>query len=116
MPENKPETEKKDFHRTPAVPARIKNLNEGRGDMQRVSIIGTIVSKNTELYSFVLDDGETSVLVLTNNIDEFEKLSEGQFVRVMGKIWGEKEEIEIQAEVVQDFSKINKELYKKVFN
>jgi len=113
MPETKPETEKKDFHRTPAVPARIKNLNER--EMQRVSIIGTIVSKNSELYSFVLDDGETSVLVLTNNIDEFEKLSEGQFVRVMGKIWGEKEEIEIQAEVVQDFSKIDKELYKKVF-
>ncbi len=107
-----PEEKKEVIRRAPSVPIRIKDLKQTEG---RVAIIGTVTSKNPELYSFVLDNGESHVLVLTNNIGEFERLKEGQFVRVLGKVWGEGDEIEIQADIVQDFSKIDKDLYKRVF-
>ncbi|UCD04048.1 MAG: hypothetical protein JSW73_00145 [Candidatus Woesearchaeota archaeon] len=98
--------------RSPSRPTRIKNLKDSEG---RISITGTIISKNKDLSSFILDDGESQVLVLTKRITDFENVKEGQFVRVLGKIWGEGDEIEIQADIVQDFSKIDKELYVKTF-
>ena len=84
--------------------------------MGRVAIAGTIVGKNSDISSFMLSDRESSVLVLANDPQQFNNIKEGQFVRVLGKVWGQEKEIEIQAEIVQDFSKIDKELWKKAFN
>ena len=105
--------ERKILKRAPAIDVRISQLKENMG---RVAIAGTVVSKNDDIGSFMLDDSESSVLVLapTNDPALFDSIKEGQFIRVMGKVWGAANEIEIQAEVIQDFSKINKELYKKV--
>lgn len=100
------------IRRSPSKPTKIKNLGSTEN---RVSLVGTVVSKNKDLSSFILDDGEEQVLVLVKKVKDFEELDEGQFVRVLGKIWGEGDEIEIQADVIQDFSKIDKELYLKVF-
>lgn len=100
------------FKRAPAQIVRIKELNP---EMKRVCVAGTIVSKNDELYSFLIDDGDGKVLVLLNDADKFQKLEVGQFVRVFAKIWGEGDEIELQADIVQDFSKIDKDLYMKMF-
>ena len=63
----------------------------------------------------MIDDGEKQVLVLMNDVDRFQKIQVGQFVRVFAKIWGEGDEIELQADIVQDFSKIDKDLYMKLF-
>ncbi len=98
--------------RSPAQSVKIKDLNP---DMKRVCVAGTVVSKNPELYSFLIDDGNGNVLVLLNDVDRFQKIEVGQFVRVFAKIWGEGDEIELQADVVQDFSKIDKDLYMKLF-
>jgi hypothetical protein len=98
--------------RSPSRPTAIKNLKSSEG---RISITGTIISKNKDLSSFILDDGESQVLVLTKRVTDFENVKEGQFVRVLGKIWGEGDEVEIQADIVQDFSKIDKELYINLF-
>ena len=98
--------------RAPSVPTKIKNLKNAEG---RVSILGTVVSKNPDLSSFILDDGEAQVLVLTKRIRDFNDIKEGQLVRVLGKIWGEGDEVEVQADFVQDFSRIDKELYIKLF-
>lgn len=98
--------------RSPSIPVAIKNLKNKEG---KVSVIGTIISKNKDLSSFILDDGQSQVLVLTKRITDFENVKEGQFVRILGKIWGEGDEVEIQADIVQDFSKIDKELYIKLF-
>jgi aspartyl/asparaginyl-tRNA synthetase len=103
--------EKKLLRRAPAIITRIKDLNS---DMGRVCILGTIVQKNNDIGSVILDDGASSVLVLLNNPQDIEKFQTGQTVRVMGKVWGSESEIEIQAEVVQDFSKIDRELYNKI--
>lgn len=98
--------------RAPSKPVRIKDLKKVQG---RVALLGIITSKNKDLSSFMLDDGDSQVLVLTQSVKDFENIKEGQMVRVLGKIWGEEEEIEIQADIIQDFSKIDKELYSQVF-
>jgi len=108
-----PETEKKKeiIRRAPAIETKLSELSEG----SRVAVAGTVVNKNPEISSFIIDDGETAVQILTNNPSDFEKIKEGQFVRVIGKVWGSGDEVEIQADIVQDFDKIDKELYRKVF-
>lgn len=110
--ENMPES-KEIIRRAPAVPLKIAQLKENKES--RVSLVGTIVSKNPEIASFIIDDSDSKVLVITNSNQDFEKVKEGQFVRVMGKVWGEAEEAEVQAEIVQDFDKIDKDLYLKIF-
>jgi len=103
--------EKKILRRAPAIITKISSLTS---EMGRVCVLGTIVSKNSEIGSIVLDDGESSVLILLNNPQDIEKFKEGQTARVFGKVWGSGNEIELQAEIVQDFSKIDRELYSKV--
>jgi len=110
--ETKQEESKDRFKRAPSKLVKIKDLNP---ELIRVLLIGTVVSKNPELYSFVIDDGTGTVLVLTNNIEKFKDITEGQLIRVFGKVWGENEEIEIQADIIQDFSKIDIELFRKVY-
>lgn len=98
--------------RSPFKPTKIKDLENTQG---RVALVGVITSKNKDLSSFMLDDGDDQVLVLTRSVTDFDNIEEKQLVRVLGKIWGEGEEIEIQAEIIQDFSKIDKETYSEVF-
>jgi len=105
--------ENKVMRRAPAIQMQISKLQENIG---RVALLGTIVSKNPELSSFILDDGKASVLVLANDAHQFESLKEGQTARVLGKVWGSGNELEIQAEIIQDFSKIDRELWNKVFS
>lgn len=100
------------IRRDVSTPVKIKDLEEREG---RVSILGTVVSKNPELSSFILDDGEDQVLVLTRKVRDFEEIEEGRMVRVLGKIWGEGDEVEIQADFIQNFSEIDKELYEELF-
>jgi len=114
MPENTEETigERKIIRRAPAIQAQIKDIKENFG---RVSFIGTVVNKNPEINSFIIEEGGSRVLVLTNDQYAFDVVKEGQFVRVFGKVMGTGDEIEILADFIQDFSKIDRELYKKVF-
>lgn len=104
--------EDKEIRRKPFIPISIKNLTS---EYRKVCIVGTIISKNPELYSFLLDDGTSTVLVLTNNVERFKELKENDFVRVFGRVWGEGEEIELQADIIQDFNKVDKELWRRVF-
>ena len=98
--------------RKPAVLTTIKELNK---DMLRVSLVGTVVSRNSEIYSFLLDDGTGTINVIMNDIERFNEVKEGKILRVFGKVWGEDNEIEIQGDLIQDFSKIDMNLFKKVF-
>ena len=105
------EEPRKIIKRAPAIDTKISDLKEGH----RVAVTGTVVSRNPDISSFILDDGTNKVVVLADNQNDFEKIKEGQFVRAMGKVWGEGDEAEVQADVLQDFSKIDKNLYKKAF-
>ena len=108
----KKEESKERFKRAPSKLVTIKDLNS---DLNRVSLIGTIVSRNSELYSFMIDDGTGTVLVLVNDTEKFKEIEDGQILRVLGRVWGETNEIEIQADIIQDFSKIDIELFRKVY-
>ncbi len=103
--------EKKFVKRSPSKQVPISRIKEMKG---RVSVIGTVVSKNVERYTFVIDDGEAQVLIITNDADQFENVKEGKPVRVLGKTIGEGDETEILSEVIQDFSKFDLNLWKKV--
>lgn len=96
--------------RLPYSNIKVSKLKEMQG---RIAVLGTVVSKDKENFSFLLDDGEAQVLVITNDIASFEKVEDGKLIRVMGKTMGSGDEVEILAEVLQDFSKIDKERYFK---
>ncbi|MEK6807943.1 MAG: hypothetical protein AABX75_02840 [Nanoarchaeota archaeon] len=100
------------IRRAPAVSVRVKDIKENFG---RVSFTGTIITKNPEINSIIVDDEDAKILVLINDEASFSGLKEGQYVRTFGKVMGTGDEIEIIADFVQDFSKIDRELYKKVF-
>lgn len=104
--------ERKIIRRAPAVQVQIKDVKENFG---RVSFIGTIINKNPEINSMIVDDENARLLVLTNDQFTFDAVKEGQLVRVFGKVMGTGDEIEILADFIQDFSKVDRELYKKVF-
>jgi RNase P/RNase MRP subunit p29 len=96
--------------RSPYTPVKISKLQEAQG---RVAVLGAIVSKDKENFTFVIDDGNAQVLVIVNDMASFEALAEGKLVRAMGRIMGTGEEIEILADIVQDFSEVDRALYDK---
>ncbi|MBI4095317.1 MAG: replication protein RepA [DPANN group archaeon] len=104
--------DRKVIRRAPAIELPISEIKEGLG---RISFIGTVINKNPDIQSFIVDFNNARVLVLTNDQHAFEAVKEGQTVRVFGKVMGTGSEIEILADFVQDFSKIDRELYAKVF-
>jgi len=111
MPEES--SEKKFQKRKPAVFTRVKDLNK---EMSRVSLIGTVVSRNEDIFSFMLDDGTGSVNIIMNDVDRFSQIKDNQIIRVLGRIWGEGTDIEIQGDLAQDFSKLDFNLFKEVFS
>ena len=96
--------------RTPYVPTRVSKLQEAQG---RVAVLGAIVSKDADNFTFVIDDGEAQVLVIINDMNRFNDLAEGKLVRALGRIMGTGVEVEILADIVQDFSGVDRELYTK---
>jgi uncharacterized protein YdeI (BOF family) len=98
--------------RKPTIFTTVDKLNK---DMIRICLVGTIVSRNETISSFALDDGTGTITVILNDVDKFDNVKDGQIVRVFGKIWGEGADIEIQGDLVQDFTDIDLQLFKKVF-
>lgn len=81
----------------------ISELNEG----ENVAIVGTVVSRENN--GFVVDDGSKSLQVIMEN-----KIENNSYVRVYGKVVGSEEDLILYGEAVQDISKIDKLLYRKV--
>ena len=107
--ETKPE-EKTTYVRYPFANQKISDLNSNMS----VAIAGLIVSKDSEIISFIVEDDSGRANVITNNMDSFNGLKEGQFVRILGKTWGEGDDIELKSDIIQDFSSVDFELYKKL--
>lgn len=92
-----------------------KKISELKNDDIRVKVIGAIIEKDESNHSILIDDGASKLRVL---LDEhlFKKLEIGKLVRVIGVIapgLGEESNLELRGEIVQDFSKLDKELYSK---
>lgn len=98
-----------DRRRAPAVPKKISEISP-ENDI-RVRVVGTILSKDED--SITLDDGTSSVEVFFEE-DILNDLEESKRVRVFGRVLPTPDSFELQGEVVQDFEKVDSELYDKV--
>jgi len=91
------------FRRKPYVEKFIKDL---KPIDFRVALSGIIVNKAEA--SFLLDDGTAQIRVNSDTIP-----SHG-YLRVFGTLSNTQEGLELQSEIIQDLSKIDKKLHKKV--
>jgi hypothetical protein len=90
-------------YRKPYAEKFVKDID--KNDF-KIAISGTVVSKSEK--SFLLDDGTGQVNIASENILEVD------YVRVFGRIIPYEEGMEIQADVIQDLSKIDKQMHKKL--
>ena len=110
MAEETNSEEKTVYTRYPFMNKKISEINSN----MNVSIAGLVVSKDSEIISFIIEDGTGKINIITNNMDSFNSLKEGQLVRVLGKTWGEGQDIELKSDIIQDFSEVDFEIYKKL--
>jgi len=103
-----------EFERKKRNPAVEKKISEITREDIRVTTVGTLIETDPEINAIVIDDGEKSIKVMLPP-DVFAKVEPGKVVRVIGLVAPAMagEEIELRGEIVQDFSKVDKELYKE---
>ena len=70
-----------------------------------VAMSGVIVNKDKN--TFILDDGTSQISIYSENIPGF------NYVRIFGRVIPFENGLEIQAQIIQDLSLINKDLYNK---
>ncbi|MEM5793323.1 MAG: OB-fold nucleic acid binding domain-containing protein [Candidatus Aenigmatarchaeota archaeon] len=78
----------------------------------KVSIIGIVVDKKDD--TIIIDDGHGKIQVFVNYPEITEKLKPNQIVRVFGVIVPLDEGFEVKADIVQDLSGFDINLYKKI--
>ncbi|MBU7022840.1 MAG: replication protein RepA [Theionarchaea archaeon] len=93
------------MRRAPAVEKDISDVTE---EDIRVSLIGTVIKKDPIQYSMIVDDGTGSIVVFGDKLYDVQTI-----VRIIGRPQRRGEPF-INAEIVQDFSDFDLELYKKV--
>ena len=91
------------------LPSVDRKVSEIKEDDIRVRVLGTVVDKSES--SVVVDDGTGKI---TANFDGPVKAELNQRVRIFGRVITTAEGRELQGEVLQDMSKLDMELYKKV--
>jgi hypothetical protein len=95
--------------RAPAVRKDIEDIDE-RDDI-RVRVVGTVLSLEND--SISVDDGTGTVEVFLDE-GEMDGLGENQMVRVLGRVLPTPDGFEIQGEILQDFSDVDPERYKRI--
>ena len=95
--------------RNPAIEKKISQITK---DDVRVAVIGTIVEMDNSINVIMIDDGESTIRILLPE-EEFEKCEPGKLIRAIGLIAPamDTDEMELKGEIVQDFSKLDKNLY-----
>ena len=85
-----------------------KNINELSQKDSNVAIAGIVIDKDEGI--FTLDDGSGQINILMDS----DNLDGKEFIRVFGTVISLGNSLQVQGEVIQDLSKIDKLLYKKV--
>ncbi|MHA1606186.1 MAG: hypothetical protein ACTSWP_01360 [Candidatus Freyarchaeota archaeon] len=92
----------------PATPRKIKDLSRSDG---RVRIMGVVVESSSN--HVVIDDGTGMVMI--NLASSTPPPSTGKYVRVFGLVTSdEKGGLYVNAEILQDMSSLDLDLYKRV--
>ena len=94
-----------EIRRFPALQKQISKINET--DI-RVSVLGTIIDKQDDF--IMVDDGTGRMRISFQNI----KFDLNQIVRVFGRVIPTPNGCELQGEVIQDMSKLDLNLFKKI--
>ena len=89
------------FREIPAIEKDIKNIDNNDN---KVRILGTVISRKDN--ALVIDDGTGTIDVRADKTDD---ISEGQKVRVFGRIANKT----LFAEIIQDMTRLNIDLYNK---
>lgn len=91
-----------------------KKINSVSKDDIRVKLVGTVIEKDQITNSIVIDDGESKVRALFDE-NIFSAAELGKLVRVIGLVAPalEGEGFELRGEIMQDFSGLDKDLYKQ---
>jgi hypothetical protein len=97
-------------------PYAYKKISELTGKDAGVKILGTVIKKDKDSSSMVLDDGESAIVVLLPKDDLYEKVEIGKQTRVLGTVLPYEGGVELKADTIQDFSNVNKDLYTKIYN
>lgn len=88
----------------PYVEKNIKDLD--KQDI-KIAISGIIINKEEE--SLILDDGTGQINVYIST-----DLPINTYIRILGRLLPFENGFELQGDIIQDFSKIDKLLYRKV--
>ncbi len=105
--ENKPE--KKEFVRK--KPSQWKLIKDIKKDDVRVRVVGIITSIDKEAGIITIDDGDSITIISTP--EQVKDLEVGKKISVIGLVVPFSENIELRAEVISDWNKIDMVLYKK---
>lgn len=97
----------------PYLEVKISQL--GEINVKRVSLLGTVVMVDANNYLFGLDDGSGTITCIVNDSKDFERVVPKKVLRVFGRPLTMGEEIELQVEIVSDYSGIDNFLYERVF-
>jgi len=98
-----------DMRRHPAVLKDIDDITPGED--VRVRIIGTVLE--TDKDSVMLDDGTGATEVFLDQ-EDIDSVTEGQRVRIFGRVLPTPDSFELQGEIVQDMSDLDMEQYRQV--
>ncbi|MBL7160858.1 MAG: replication protein RepA [Candidatus Aenigmarchaeota archaeon] len=93
------------------LPSTERAISEIQPDDIRVAVIGTIIDKSKEATRIIVDDGTGKVSVSSESPLTAEL---NQTVRVFGRVIPLESGVELQGEVVQDMSKLDLQLHKKI--
>lgn len=104
MPEDVQERRK----RMVAKERQIKDLSK---DDSRVTIVGTVLSVDEQSLIFSIEDPSGQLTILAPTEDLIKDLKPGNIARVIGMVLPYEDGMELRAEVVQDFSDLNNELF-----
>lgn len=98
-----------DFQRR--IPSVEREVTGIRPEDIRVSVLGTIIDKNPEGKSIVVDDGTGKIAA---RFESPVKQGLNQLVRVFGRVIPMENGAELQADVIQDMGSLDLDLRKRV--
>ena len=96
------------YRRLPALPKKISEINPEK-DI-RVRILGKVIDKTDGV--IVVDDGSSKADIVTTDLDV--NVNIGDTIRVFTRVLPLEEGFELRAEIIQDMTKLDIDLYKKV--
>jgi len=86
-----------------------KRVSQITGAEPWISLIGTVISRNTAESSMLIDDGTGQITVRSAKLPEL-----GSLVRILGSAFTSAGKVMLDGVIVQDFSCFDVELYRKV--